>query len=126
MIINRSRHQEDRRITFRDYLGYRNYELSSSHIIERYEHRKTGSAGQASISSIVTQIFIFFSRKSYPNISYIFFPNKRLRSLNLFTHIPLSCNMKIVNDCIDVIVCNKIISLSISKIREDVIRYEFI
>ena len=51
--------QEDRRITFKDYLGYRNYELFSSHIIERYEHRKTGSAGQASISSIVTQIFLF-------------------------------------------------------------------
>ena len=40
VIINRSRHQEDRRIKFRNYLGYRNYELSSPHIIERYEHRK--------------------------------------------------------------------------------------
>ena len=35
-----SRHQEDRRIKFRNYLGYRNYELSSPQILESYENRK--------------------------------------------------------------------------------------
>ena len=92
VIINRSRHQEDRRIKFRNCLGYRNFELSSPHIIERYEgDTNTGSRSSQYFFNSYTNIS-FFSRKSYPDISYIFFPNKRLRSLKFFTHIPLSCN----------------------------------